>query len=162
MPGDMAATITELQDPKYGELSDAQAADLLNAATFSALRPGSMLRLRTIADLLSPAEATQIRIKMEQTRDGLLASQDAEQVVQGQMLADAHTWMMGTSDEDGIDVGRQAVRDVVAGFVPAILTQDEADAILAYGTEQVSRAQQLGWASGVTHLDVAVARRGGQ
>lgn len=122
-----------LQRPDIASLSDEEAAQAASTPIITLIQsPKSMIRFRTLASMFGPSEGAVIQAKMEGARDLYSAGTD-EQKVLGRILANAISWMNEQEDSAGVDVADPAVRPLIQQFVPSIISQEQADAILARG-----------------------------
>lgn len=138
-------------------LTDTEIVTLANAPTIT-LKP-ALVRFRTL-DMMFPADQCyQIETALAATITALLATPDDDPAVlakrgMGSRLRRAQSYMQGTADSDGIDVGDASVRADVAAMVGSVLTAEQAAAILAMGETRT----YIDGAPGITEADVAAAR----
>lgn len=117
----------ELQDPKYADLSDTEAADLLNAKVIDSVTE-RFVTDRTLYAELGPELAETILTKM--------AGAD------NPMVTRALRWI---ETRDGLDVGHPTARAMLDLLEQSgLFTEQEALAIKAMAAIKISRADQLG------------------
>lgn len=121
----MDALITELSEPAYAELSDQAAADEINAKTVERARLVPIWEVKQLAII-----------------NGYWPLIKAGQLSDNQQLAGLCISVIDWIDDpklQSIDLGLAAVQAMIAGLVAfTLLTQEQADEILALGTETVS------------------------
>lgn len=122
----------ELSKPLYGNLSDQEAADLLNAKTVS------VQRSIAIHDLKQYAIFQGIWPLLKAGRD----SQSAQVAALCTSIID---WIEDARVQS-VDVSIPEVQAMISALVPAgIVSQKQADEIVAMGTVQVPWAQSIGY-----------------
>lgn len=154
---DIAALAAELADDPlslgYAQLSDAQAADVLNAPT----RPGR-----------KPVPASEVRryVLLAGLWPGFqaLAASGTDPVQRGTAITILQT--LAPNSFDTIRMNDPAIRTAVAQMLQTMvdagaMTAAQRDAMVALGDAQVSRAEELGLGH-VHHIDIAEARHDDQ
>ena len=122
----------ELTDAGYTELSDADAAAALNALAVPVLSP-RWISARTIISELGTTVGGTILNKIKAAGEGNF------------VLGLVYNWLINPVGEyPGIEVGTQAVHDMIDEFVPGVLNASEADAVKTLGIVMISRATELG------------------
>lgn len=127
----MSALATELAKPEYSQLSDQAAADAINALTVSRARLVPIWEVKQLA----------------------IISGYWPVIVAGQMDADAQkaglclsvTAWVDDPKIQTIDVNLPAVQTMLSGLVAfSVITQEQANAIIALGTETIPWTQANG------------------
>ena len=121
---------TDPEGRGYSTMTAAQAAADLNEPRYLVLKE-AWINERTLFALFGATRATEIM-------DGLQASTDS--------LSQRVYGMLMDRGSGGIDVGHAQTRGMVGSFVSSgLVTQAEADQILALAETYQSRAQQIGY-----------------
>lgn len=137
------ALAEELQKPAYATMTDAEAADYLNAETVPRI-VSRFVNIRTMYAEIGPAETETIIAK--------LTSAAPENAVIARILS----WLAPA--EGGIDMGHTATRGYITQLHTAgLFTETERDALLALGEERISIAESLG-ATPLFEHDITIAR----
>lgn len=154
---DYALLKSELQATEYAGLSDAAAASALNAKTVTTLKP-FMFRFRSLYLTFDLATAAQIELAFRTMATNLSASDDPATKLKGYIFTQVVKWMDMTGDTSGIDLGVQQNRDTIQSLVGVILTQPQADAMLAQGAVQTPWPVANGCGRLLDFADIKIAR----
>jgi hypothetical protein len=134
---------TDPESRGYASMTAEQAATDLNEPRYLIVKE-AWLNERTLFALFGATRATEIM-------DGLQASTDS--------LSQRVYGMLMDRGSGGIDVGHAQTRGMVGSFVlSGLITQAEANQILALAETYQSRAKQIGYSQGVTEQMVLRVR----
>lgn len=123
---------TDPEERGYSTMTAAQAAADLNEQRYLVLKE-AWLNERTLFAIFGAPRAAEIM-------DGLLAVPDS-------MIQRVYSMLMDRGS-GGIDVGHAQSRGMIGSFVSSgLITQAEADQILALAEDYQSRAQQIGYSN---------------
>jgi hypothetical protein len=139
---DYAALKTELNGEAYAGMAAAQKLAAINAKTITVPNPGTYVTELGVIDTLGVADGEAFLVAIE------TAAQASSTV------ARAVRWLKSTT---GIDVGNPIVQAQLSALVTAnVVTAEAANALIARGSKQISRAEQLGFGEvGIGYLNNA-------
>jgi carboxypeptidase C (cathepsin A) len=123
---------TEIAGESYAGKSDAEIATMLNASTVTVNAPGTYLNELGVLDVLGPTNG-----------EAFLAAIEASQNAEG--LAVLKRAVRRLQTVEGLDVGNATLQaQLQALATDTVVTQAAVNAIIAHGSKQISRAEQLG------------------
>lgn len=146
---DMELLRTELQKPEYAELTDLQSAEAINAKTVSRSR------------LVQTWEVQKLATERGYWPAIVIASEPANTVTQVRALAISIVDWVKNPKISTIDIGLESVQALIGGLVlSGLMTQQQADELIALGTETVRWTVANGLPYEIGIGNVINARRG--
>lgn len=148
MTADYAALAAELQSPDLDGLSDAEAAETLNADTVTVPIAGRYLFQAGVLSVLGLEE-------------GVAAMEGLKAAAAGNIgLAYVVEALQGKGAKDGVDFGDPQVQGMLDMLATGgVISAEAASGLKAYGSRTITRAEAIaGWGLPVSADDVAHAR----